>query len=77
MFALTLEIQSTLLAMIVFALVSAPMTYKLVQSLLGGVLGKVADGSGCPTTLGLVVHTLVFGLVTHVLMGGGLPMHMG
>ena len=43
MLALTLEIQSTLLAMLVFALVSAPMTYKLVQSLLGGLLGKLAD----------------------------------
>ena len=74
MLALTLEIQSTLLAMLVFALVSAPMTYKLVQSLLGGLVGKLADGSGCPTNLGLAVHTLVFGLVTHVLMGGGLPM---
>ena len=50
MFSLEIEVQSTLLAMIVFAVVSYPGTYKLVQSLLGGVLGKIADSSGCPTT---------------------------
>ncbi len=75
MFSLEIEVQSTLLAMIVFAVVSYPGTYKLVQSLLGGVLGKIADSSGCPTTLGLVVHTLVFGLVTSVLMNGVSPFH--
>lgn len=75
MFSLEIEIQSTLLAMILFAVVSYPGTYKLVQSLLGSVLGKIADGSGCPTTLGLAVHTLVFGLLTNVLMNGNSFLH--
>jgi hypothetical protein len=44
----------------IFILVVHPMTYQLTQKLLGGFLGKIADASGCPTTLGLALHTLVY-----------------
>jgi hypothetical protein len=46
-----------------FFIVSNPMTYKLTDKVLGGVVGPLAYGAGCPTTLGLTVHTVVFALV--------------
>ena len=37
--------------------------FKLVNALLGKVIGRIADNCGSPTTLGFIVHTLVFTLV--------------
>ncbi len=68
MASLSVQISATIQSVLVFLLVSAPMTYKLTNSLLGGIVGKLADASGCPTTVGLVVHALVFGLIVYGLM---------
>jgi hypothetical protein len=55
-----LKWQITLFSALIFLLVVHPMTYKLTQKLFGGVLGKISDMSGCPTTLGLALHTVVY-----------------
>jgi hypothetical protein len=52
--------QITLFSALIFLIVVHPMTYQLTQKLLGGVLGKIADPSGCPTTVGLALHTIVY-----------------
>jgi len=44
----------------IFIFVIHPYTYKFTQQILGGFLGKLADVNGCPTTLGLFLHTLVY-----------------
>jgi len=44
----------------IFILVVHPYTYKLTQQLFGGILGKIADTNGCPTTVGLILHTIVY-----------------
>ncbi len=64
----TVKIHATIQSIIVFLVVSLPFTYKLTNSLLSGVIGKLADAAGCPTTLGLIVHSLVFGLIVYGLM---------
>jgi hypothetical protein len=51
----------TLEAIIVFLLISAPFTYKFTNGLFGG--GLADEYSGAPTSTGLIVHSLVFGLV--------------
>lgn len=56
------------LAGLVFLVVSAPYTYKLVNSLTSKVGLKVALPDGCATTQGLIVHTVVFILVTYLVM---------
>lgn len=54
-------------AVILFLIFASPMTFKVVQ----GILGKwVASTYGVPTTAGLVLHAVLFGLVTYALMGG-------
>ncbi len=64
-----LKISATIQSIIIFIVVSLPFTYRLTNRLLGGIIGKLADASGCPTTLGLIVHALVFGLIIYCLMG--------
>ena len=50
----------TLFSAFIFLLVIHPYTYKFTQRLLGGFLGKIAEANGCPTTRGLLLHTLVY-----------------
>ena len=52
--------QITLFSALIFLLVIHPFTYKFTQKLFGGLLGKIAESNGCPTTRGLVLHTLVY-----------------
>jgi hypothetical protein len=35
----------------------------LTQKVLGGLLGNIANIKGCPTTRGLILHTLVYVLL--------------
>lgn len=60
--------QITLFSALIFLLVVHPITYKTTQKILGGVVGKLADKSGCPTNLGLIVHTLVYILLVRFSM---------
>lgn len=62
------KINATILSVIIFIIVSLPLTYKVTNGLLGGILGRLADSSGCPTTIGLIIHAIVFGLIVYLLM---------
>jgi hypothetical protein len=53
---------------IVFFLVANPETYKIIQKLFSGVIGDVISSSGCPTVLGLFLHTGIFFLIMLGLM---------
>lgn len=59
---------ATIQAVLLFFIISNPMTYRLTDSLLGGIVGNLTTVSGAPTTLGLIVHSIVFGLITYQLM---------
>lgn len=62
------KVSATLQAVLVFYIIANPITYRLTNSVLGGVVGRLADVSGCPTALGLIIHSLVFGAVVYSLM---------
>jgi hypothetical protein len=53
---------------LVFFLVANPETYKILQKLFGGLVGEIASVGGCPTPLGLFLHTVVFFFVILGLM---------
>ena len=57
--------KQVILAVVLFYVVSNPITYKLVESLLGRFLRIARNGS--PTATGLVVHTAVFAALFHLL----------
>ena len=52
--------QITIFSAFIFILVINPYKYIFTQKVLGGLLGKIAETNGCPTTRGLVLHTLVY-----------------
>lgn len=56
---------ATLQAMLVFYIISNPMMYRITDNLIGGTTSL----SGCPTTFGLILHTVVFGAIVWTLMG--------
>lgn len=68
MAAVDFKIIATLQSILVFLIVSMPFTYKITNSLLGGIVGKLADSSGVPTPTGLFIHSIVFGLIIYWLM---------
>ena len=50
-------------ASVLFFIVASPCTYCLVNSLTGLVLDK----KGCPTYLGVLIHSVVFGLLLYAM----------
>jgi len=71
------KVQASLVAALLFFVISSPFTYKLVDNVVGSVVSavipqfasffKIAE-AGCPTNYGLMVHAAVYGLVTYLLM---------
>ena len=64
--------QISIFSAFIFILVINPYTYIFTQKILGGLLGKIAEINGCPTTRGLVLHTLVYIL----LVRGSMNLHL-
>ena len=64
--------QISIFSAFIFILVIHPYTYIVTQKLLGGFVGKIADINGCPTTFGLIIHTLVYIL----LVRGSMDLHL-
>jgi hypothetical protein len=63
------KVNAAITAAILFFIVSNPMTYQLVDSLIGNLLGRISSASGCPTTWGLIVHSAVFGAAHYYNLG--------
>lgn len=59
--------QITLFSAVIFLLVVNPYTYNLTQSLFGRFIGTVSSG-GCPTMIGLLLHTVVYILLVRYSM---------
>ncbi len=58
----------TLYTTIVFFIVVCPCTYKLTNKLFSKLLGPIASANGCPTTVGIILHAVVFTLLLRLLM---------
>ena len=52
--------QISIFSAFIFVLVIHPYTYQLTQHMFGSILGKISEANGCPTTRGLILHTLVY-----------------
>jgi hypothetical protein len=62
-----LKLKYSFYSALVFFLVANPETYMLTQKIFGGFL-TIASTSGCPTTPGFFLHTLVFFIVMAAMM---------
>ena len=56
----------SLQAALLFLIVSSPVMYNLVQMVFGRLFTVAVKG--CPTVAGLLLHTIVFALLTYLLM---------
>ena len=65
---LTQKQAATLQAVLLFFIIANPFTYRLTNGLLGGLIGRLSDPSGCPSSTGLIVHSVVFGVIVYGLM---------
>lgn len=73
---LSSKVKHSVALALLFFVVSSPYTYKLVDKVVSTLVGnlmpslahlfKIAEG-GCPTTYGLAVHSVVFGLAAYLL----------
>jgi hypothetical protein len=62
------KLAATIQSVIIFIIISLPITYRITNRILGNIVGKLADSSGCPTGLGIFIHSLVFGVIIYALM---------
>jgi len=60
---------ATLQAIFLFLIIGSPLLYNLTNKLLGGLLKT--SSNGCATDGGLILHAIVFGLITYLLMSIG------
>jgi hypothetical protein len=67
--ALSAKLKGAIVAAVMFFIISNPIVYKAVDGVLGGLLGPIASTGGCPTTWGLIVHSIVFGAATYYGVG--------
>lgn len=60
----------SLMAAVLFVLIASPFMFHVTQTLIAGPLGYTfITVNGMPTTLGLLVHGVVFGLIVRLMMG--------
>jgi hypothetical protein len=64
----TKQLQAAAFAGLLFYVLSNPITYTIVNSLVASVFPVKLSENGKPTGVGLVVHSLVFAAVTFALM---------
>jgi hypothetical protein len=62
------KVRASITAAVLFFIIANPVVYRIVDGLLGGIVGRIASPSGCPTTWGLIVHSAVFGLAAYMSM---------
>lgn len=58
---------AALYATIAFFIISSPVVYRVVQSVLGSIV-PIASPVGCPTLAGMIVHSIVFYIVAVLLL---------
>jgi hypothetical protein len=57
----------TLFSALIFILIVNPYTYELTNSIFHRIIGPVAV-NGCPTAVGLILHTIVYILIVRYSM---------
>ena len=60
----------TLITTFIFLVISNPTTYVFVNNTIGKLINiKVSNGTGCPTSVGMLIHAVIFTLILRVIMG--------
>jgi hypothetical protein len=62
------KMQISLYSAVLFLVISSPQLYKFTDKIFSTLGVDLADLNGCPTTQGLLLHTIVFGIVVYLSM---------
>jgi len=62
------KVMASIQAALLFLIVANPATYRLVQMIFGSLFKVANSTTGCPSAMGLLLHAVVFGLLSYVLM---------
>lgn len=57
----------TLFSALIFIIVIHPYTYKVTQNIFGSLIGRI-ENNGCPTSVGIIFHTIVYILLVRFSM---------
>ncbi len=63
----SLKIRASVMAALLFVVIASPEVFGIVQKLFGGIARVTVNG--VPTAFGLLLHGLVYGLLSYLLMG--------
>lgn len=61
------QVTGSITAALLFFIISSPFTYQLTNNMLSTIIGRTSD-AGCPTNTGLILHSVVYGLIVYQLM---------
>ena len=62
-----IKVKASVMAALLFVVIASPEVFGLVQKLVGGLVRVTSNG--VPTAFGLLLHGLVYGLLSYLLMG--------
>lgn len=62
------KVMASLQSALLFLVVANPATYRFVNKIFGFIFTVANTNTGAPTALGLILHSVVFGLLAYVLM---------
>ena len=62
-----IKARASIVSALLFAVIASPQLFAVMQGLLGGLV-RVTGASGVPTWAGLVLHSVVFGVVVYAWM---------
>ena len=62
-----LKFKYSLYSALAFFLLASPQMFTFVNNILGGLV-KIAEPNGCPTSMGLMIHTIVFLVLLYFMM---------
>ena len=63
----TQSLYVALLLSIIFFVVSAPFTYKLINNITSSFNLVICDSNGLPNEIGMLIHTIIFGLLVYII----------
>lgn len=63
----------TIVLALLFLLFASPILYKLVNTIIAKVTGKTTATDGCPKLSGLIIHALLFAIVTRAIVSKHRP----
>lgn len=61
------KVMASVQSALIFAIIASPQLFGVMQGLLGSLF-RITTAAGVPTTLGLLLHAVVYGLIVYGLM---------